>query len=105
LSVPPWGNERKKVFLNDRDRETFLKTLQQVIDRFHWLCHSYVLMDNHYHLLIETVEANLSRGMRQLNGAYTQDFNRRHSRVGHLFQGRFSHTIVTLDSFSCSQNC
>ena len=105
MSVPPWGNERKKVFLNDRDRETFLKTLQQVIDRFHWLCHSYVLMDNHYHLLIETVEANLSRGMRQLNGAYTQDFNRRHSRVGHLFQGRYSHTIVTLDSFSCSQNC
>jgi putative transposase len=88
------GNEHKKVFLNDRDRETFLKTLQQVKDRFHWLCHSYVLMDNHYHLLIETVEANLSRGMRQLNGTYTQYFNRRHSRVGHLFQGRFKSILV-----------
>jgi REP element-mobilizing transposase RayT len=59
------GNERKKIFINDRDREIFLSDLQQVIDRFHWLCHAYVLMDNHYHLLIETAEANLSRGMRQ----------------------------------------
>jgi DNA-binding CsgD family transcriptional regulator len=56
-------------------------------------------MDNHYHLLIETVEANLSRGMRQLNGAYTQDFNRRHSRVGHLFQGRFKSILVEKDDY------
>jgi REP element-mobilizing transposase RayT len=72
-----------KVFLNDRDRESFKKTLQQVKKGFHWLCHSYVLMENHYHLLIETVEANLSRGMRQLNGVFTQELNRRYSRVGH----------------------
>jgi len=93
------GNERKKIFLNDRDREIFLKTLQQVIDRFHWLCHAYVLMDNHFHLLIETVEANLSRGMRQLNGVYTQEFNSRHSRVGHLFQGRFKAILIDKDDY------
>jgi REP element-mobilizing transposase RayT len=93
------GNERKKIFLNDRDREIFLNTLRQVIDRFHWLCHSYVLMDNHYHLLIETVEANLSRGMRQLNGVYTQEFNRRHARIGHLFQGRFKAILVEKDDY------
>jgi putative transposase len=93
------GNERKKIFLNDRDREIFLKIFQQVKDRFHWLCHSYVLMDNHFHLLIETVEANLSRGMRQLNGVYTQEFNRRHSRVGHLLQGRYKAILIDKDDY------
>jgi len=93
------GNERKKIFINDRDREIFLSDLQQVIDRFHWLCHAYVLMDNHYHLLIETAEANLSRGMRQLNGTYTQEFNRMHSRVGHFFQGRFKAILVEKDDY------
>jgi putative transposase len=93
------GNERKKIFLSDRDREIFLRTLQQVKDRFHWLCHSYVLMDNHFHLLIETVEANLSRSMRQLNGVYTQEFNRRHSKVGHLFQGRFKAILIGKDDY------
>ena len=59
-----------------------------------WLCHAYCLMDNHYHLLIETPQPNLSLSMRQLNGRYTQTYNRRHARVGHLFQGRFTAILV-----------
>ena len=75
------GNARQKVFLSDADRELFLKTLSRVVNRYGWICHAYCLMANHYHLLIETPKANLSIGMRQLNGIYTQSFNRRHKRV------------------------
>ena len=85
------GNGRKAIFKDDSDRELILTTLGQVSERFHWLCHAYCLMDNHYHLVIETPDGNLSKGMRQLNGVYTQAFNRRHHRVGHLFQGRFKY--------------
>ena len=88
------GNERKAIFRDDTDRELFLATLSQVVDRFHWICHAYCLMDNHYHLVIETPDGNLSKGMRQLNGVYTQAFDRRHLRVGHLFQGRFKGILV-----------
>ena len=84
------GNARQKVFFTDTDRQVFLNTLTQVVSRYGWICHAYCLMANHYHLLIETPKVNLSLGMRQLNGIYTQGFNRRHSRVGHLFQGRFT---------------
>jgi putative transposase len=83
------GNARHRVFRDDEDRETFLATLAWVVARFRWRCHAYCLMDNHIHLLIDTSQPNLSRGMRQLNGVYTQRFNRRHRTVGHLFQGRF----------------
>ena len=83
------GNERKPIFRDDADRKLFLNTLSQVTDRFHWLCHAYCLMGNHYHLLLETPEPTLSRGMRQLAGEYTQAFNRRHGRVGHLFHREF----------------
>ena len=92
------GNERKAIFKDDTDRQLFLNTLAQVNQRFHWLCHAYCLMDNHYHLVIETPDANLSKGMRQLNGVYTQTFNRRHRRVGHLFQGRFKGILIQKDS-------
>src|SRR5947199_10836537 len=88
------GNERKAIFKDEIDRKVFLDTLVQVNDRFHWICHAYCLMDNHYHLVIETPDGNLSRGMRQLNGVYTQAFNRRNHRVGHLFQGRFRGRLV-----------
>ncbi|MBT9612194.1 MAG: transposase [Burkholderiales bacterium] len=93
------GNARRKVFLGDEDREAFLATLAWVVDRFKWVCHAYCLMNNHFHLMIETPEANLSRGMRQLNGVYTQGFNRRHRKVGHLFQGRFKAILVERDSY------
>lgn len=92
------GNEKKAVFKDALDRENFLNTLQQVNKRYNWLCHAYCLMTNHYHLLIETPDANLSLGMRQLNGVYTQLFNKRHKRTGHLFQGRFKGILIQKDS-------
>lgn len=93
------GNERKKIFWDDQDRELYLARLDQIHERFHWHVHAYVLMSNHCHLLVETPMANLSRGMRQLNGVYTQEFNRRHGRVGHLFQGRFKAILVEEDNY------
>jgi REP element-mobilizing transposase RayT len=92
------GNEKKAIFKEDRDREAFLDLLQQVNKRYHWICHAYCLMDNHYHLLIETPEGNLSLGMRQLNGVYTQLFNARHKRSGHLFQGRYQAIHIEKES-------
>ena len=88
------GNARADIFADDRDRELFLKVLGQVVRRGNWLCHAYCLMDNHYHLLVETPEGNLSAGMRQLNGVYTQAFNRAHGRDGHVFKGRFKAVLV-----------
>ena len=76
----------------------FLKILGQVVRRFNWLCHAYCLMGNHYHLLIETPEGNLSAGMRQLNGVYTQAFNRAHRRDGHILRGRFAAVLVEKES-------
>ncbi|HEX7233158.1 MAG TPA: transposase [Candidatus Binatia bacterium] len=92
------GNEQKPIFRDNADRRLFLNTVAQVTSRFHWLCYGYCLMNNHYHLVIETPNGNLSKGMRQLNGIYTQAFNRRHGRVGHLFQGRFKAILVQKDS-------
>jgi len=92
------GNARQKVFFTDADRELFLNTLTGVVSRYYWICHAYCLMANHYHLLVETPKTNLSIGMRQLNGIYTQSFNRRHNRVGHLFQGRFKAILVERES-------
>jgi len=93
------GNARSDIYLSDEDRETFLDVLGHVVDRFGWICHAYCLMSNHYHLMIETPQANLSRGMRQLNGMYTQHFNRLHDRVGHVFQGRFKSIVVDKDAY------
>ena len=92
------GNEKKPVFKDDHDREVFLNTLQHVNKRYNWNCHAYCLMTNHYHLLIETPEGNLSLGMRQLNGVYTQLFNKYHGRNGHLFQGRYKAILIQKDS-------
>jgi len=92
------GNARQKVFFTDADRELFLSTLAGVVSRYHWICYAYCLIANHYHLLIETPKTTLSIGMRQLNGIYTQSFNRRHKRVGHLFQGRFKAILVERES-------
>ncbi len=88
------GNERREVFRDDSDRERFLGVLGRTVSLFRFRLHAYVLMGNHYHLLVETPEPTLSRGMRQLNGVYTQAFNRAHRRVGHLFQGRFKAILV-----------
>ncbi len=93
------GNERKPIYLEDDDFELFLECLAGVCERFNWVIHSYCLMTNHYHLLVETPDGNLSKGMRQLNGVFTQDFNRRHKRVGHLFQGRYKAILVDKESY------
>jgi len=93
------GNARSDIYLSDEDRESFLDVLEYVVDRFGWICHAYCLMTNHYHLMIETPQANLSRGMSLLNGMYTQRFNREHERVGHVFQGRFKSIIVDKDAY------
>ena len=93
------GNERADIFFTDDDRRAFLATLGKVCERFNWLCHAYCLMSNHYHLLVETPEGNLSKGMRQLNGVYTQHVNRKHGRVGHLFQGRFKGILVEREAY------
>ena len=81
------GDRREDIFLSDDDRVAWLDALAEVCGRFNWVC-AYCQMTNHYHRLIETPDANLSKGMRQLNGVYTQRFNRTHARVGHVFQGR-----------------
>jgi putative transposase len=93
------GNERRDIFFSDDDRSRFLDTLSEVCARFNWRCHALCQMTNHYHLLVETPQANLSRGMRQLNGVYTQSVNRRHRRVGHLFQGRFTGILVQRETY------
>ncbi len=92
------GNEKKPVFKTDTDRQNFLNTLQHVNKRYNWICHAYCLMTNHYHLLIETPDGNLAIGMRQLNGVYTQLFNKLHGRTGHLFQGRYKAILIQKDS-------
>lgn len=92
------GNAQAAIFVDDGDRRSLLGVLDEVVALRNWRCHAYCLMDNHYHLLVETPEGNLSAGMRQLNGVYTQRFNRRHHRVGHLFQGRFKAILVERES-------
>ncbi|MGH7801397.1 MAG: transposase, partial [Thermodesulfobacteriota bacterium] len=88
------GNARQEIFLSDDDRTSFLNLLGREVEQQRWRCHAYCLMSNHYHIMIETPEGNLVLGMRRLNGAYSQEFNRRHGRVGHLFQGRYKSIIV-----------
>lgn len=93
------GDRREAIYEDDEDRRAFLATFAEVIEQFEWRCHAYCLMTNHYHLLVETVHANLSKGMRQLNGVFTQRSNRRHERGGHLFQGRYKAILVDADGY------
>ena len=93
------GDGREDIYLSVTDRESWLEVFGQVCQRFNWVCHAWCQMTNHYHLLIETPEANLAQGMRQLNGVYTQRFNREHSRVGHVFQGRYKAILVERDNY------
>ena len=93
------GNARGDIFHDDTDRRRFLDLLAEACEIFHWHCHAWCLMGNHYHLLVETGSATLSKGMRWLNGTYTQYYNRRHHRVGHLFQGRFKGILVEKESY------
>ena len=93
------GDRREDIYEDDTDRRNFLEVLSSVIEQFNWECYAYCLMSNHYHLLVQTPEANLSKGMRQLNGVYTQAYNRRHNKTGHLFQGRYKSILVDEESY------
>jgi putative transposase len=93
------GNERRAIFRRDQDRRMFLTLLGQVTKRFRWSVSAYVLMTNHFHIVIQTSDANLSRGMQWLNGTYAAWFNHRHKRAGHLFQGRFHAFLVDKDAY------
>jgi REP element-mobilizing transposase RayT len=93
------GDGREDIFSDDADRLEFLSVLAAVVERFEWRLYAYCLMDNHYHLMVGTPKANLSKGMRQLNGIYTQRINRRHGRVGHVFQGRFKAIVVDKQAY------
>ncbi len=93
------GDGREHIFLDNGDRMIFLALCADVVGRFGWLCHAYCLMDNYYHLIVETPEANLGRGVRHLNGVYTQRFNRTHERAGHVFQGRYKAILVEKEAY------
>ncbi len=93
------GDRREDIYRDEVDRQAWLEGLATVCQRFNWGVHAYCQMTNHYHLLVETAEGNLSRGMRQLNGHYTQRFNRRHGLVGHLYQGRYNAIVVQKEAY------
>ncbi|CAN7598632.1 transposase [Massilia sp. LjRoot122] len=93
------GNRKNPIYRHDLDRRQWLEVLAHVCERYNFVIHSFCQMTNHYHLLVETVEGNLSRGMRQLNGLYSQKFNRRHELVGHLFQGRYKAILVQRENY------
>ncbi len=93
------GNARQPIFRDDEDRRAFVDNLGRVCGRFEWRVWAWCLMDNHFHLLVETVKPTLSRGMREVNGIYTQGFNRRHGRVGHVLQGRYKAILVDKDAY------
>jgi REP element-mobilizing transposase RayT len=93
------GNARENCFRDETDKLIFLKILGRAIDRHGWLCVAYCLMDNHYHLVIETPQPNLSIGMRHLNGNYARVFNDRHDRCGHVFEARFRSILIDHGSY------
>jgi putative transposase len=93
------GVAKQTIFQSDEDRERFLVILGSVVDRYNWVLHAYCLMGNHFHLLVETPDPNLSAGMRLLNGVYAQWYNDEHERVGHLFQGRFGSTLIECEEY------
>lgn len=99
------GNEGRNIFFGDDDRQGFLRVVGQFLERFEIDIFAYVLMDNHYHLLIRTQRANLSKAMQWLGVTYTRRFNNKHSRIGHLFQGRFKSIIVQNDIYLLKLSC
>src|SRR5438270_9933394 len=88
------GNRREEIFNDDSDRAQFLELLVESLPRYQVELHGYVLLSNHFHLLARTLPANLSRWMHWLLVSYTVGFNRRHGKVGHLFQGRYKSLVV-----------
>jgi putative transposase len=93
------GDNRTSIYLDHDDRLRWLDILGLICTRFNFIVHAYCQMDNHYHIMVETVEANLSGGMRQLNAIYSQHFNRTHRRCGHVLQGRYKAILVQKESY------
>jgi putative transposase len=93
------GNKKLDIFEDSEDRELFLRILGRTIRVNNWICYAYCLMNNHYHLLIETPEGNLSDGMRDLNGIYTQEYNKRHETTGHIYEGRYKSFIIESEPY------
>lgn len=93
------GDGEKEIYRDDQDRQNFISVLYKVCKRFNWIIYAYCLMGADYQLLIETPDKNLSQGMRQLNGVYTQTYNRKHDSAGHVFQGRYKSVIVQSDNY------
>ena len=92
------GNNQEKIFKNDRDRQKFLEYLEIANERFAIIIHTYCLMSNHFHLLVQTPQANLSKAMQWINVSYATYFNRKRGRHGHVFQGRFK--AILIDAFA-----
>ena len=92
------GNRQENIYFSDEDRHLFIRLLATAAKRMNWICHAHCLMNNHYHLLIETPDGLLSDGMGYVNGVYTQKINRQYGLTGHLFQGRFHSKLVDGDS-------
>ena len=92
------GTEGRSIFLDDLDRTLFLTWLGEVVELHGWMCPAYCLMTNHFHLLVQTPQADLAVGMHGLNGAYANYFNRRHNHVGHLFQSRYKAIVIERES-------
>ena len=93
------GNRRELIFRDRRDRLAWFVETERVCQRFHFIVHAFCQMTNHFHLLVETPEGNLGQGMRQLNSAYSQRFNRRHDLVGHVMQGRYKAILVQKETY------
>ena len=93
------GNEGRDIFIDQKDRVSFLDTIGEMSERYDFDIFAYVLMDNHYHLLVKSRQANLKKAMQWFGTTYTQRFNRRHYRSGHLFQGRYKSIIVQNDAY------
>lgn len=94
------GNERQAIYKSNKDREHFLEYLESATERYKAVIHVYCLMDNHYHILLQTPEGNLSQIMHHINGAYTNYFNTKRKRTGHLFQGRYKAFLVSIDEYA-----
>lgn len=93
------GNDKQTIYYDQQDKLRFLKFLEQTVKQYRWLCHAYCLMTNHYHMLIETPEPNIARGMKRLNSRYCITFNKRHRRAGHVLQGRYGSTVVQKEEY------
>jgi len=95
------SNERRRIVKDDADLARRLDWLRRTVETYRWHLHAFVLMDNHDHLYVETPAANLSAGMQHLNGSYTSYYNRRHGRIGHLFQGRYKAHLIESEGHYC----